>query len=200
MTNTYGEQLAAGDLRLCLHIQSHGNGQQGRQPLCRVEAQQLTAHEEFESAPPNEHDFVHGVVASIAVLKARTMRTLWACSDVADLLTSIHNLQGQLREWYERLPLTVQLSQMGTDVHIPLKTSIYYVHLLHLGAVMLMFRHGLAGLQASKDRTALSVEQRILLDKTLDDGIMAAQQSVRMVHLLRESSRSVRHCWVTMCD
>jgi hypothetical protein len=146
----------------------------------------------------SDHDFVQKGVASIAVLKAATMRTLWGCNDAIKLLNSIRFLQDQLRDWYGRLPLEAQLIQLGTAAHVPLKTSIYYLHLLHLGAVMLIFRHCLAGVRGVEDRKRLSDEQRTLMDKTLHDGLVAAQHSARMIHMIREASESVRHCWITM--
>ena len=126
------------------------------------------------------------------------MRTLWGCNDALKMLSSIHSLQDQLRDWYGRLPLEAQLIQLGTTAHVPLKTSIYYLHLLHLGAVMLIFRHCLAGVRCVEDRRRLSDEQRTLMDKTLLDGLVAAQHSARMIHMIREASDSVRHCWITM--
>lgn len=126
------------------------------------------------------------------------MRTLLVCPDTPSMLGSIVHLRDQLREWYECLPPHARLIQLGTDSHIPLKTSIYYVHLLHLGAVMLMFRHCLAGLRSFEDREGLSVEQRKVMDEVLNDGILAAQSSAQMVYMIREASQSVRHCWVTM--
>jgi len=159
----------------------------------------LTAKQEDALPLGSEHDFVHNAVANIAILKAATMRTLWSCSDAPNLLSSIRFLQEQLRDWYGRLPQEAQLIQLGTDVHVPLKTSIYYLHLLHLGAVMLMFRHCLAGVQSAEDRKKLSDEQRLLMDKTLHDGLIAAQHSARMIHIIRQTAQNVRHCWITMC-
>ena len=151
--------------------------------------------------PPysSEHDMVHGVATTIAALKATAMRMLWACSDVPGLLYAIHGLQGRLNDWYEHLPEAAQLIRLGDDGQTPLKSSIYYVHLLHLGAVMLMFRHCLAGLQFSADRETLSSEQRSTMHAALNDGLQAAQQSARMTYLTQRFSPSVRHCWTTMC-
>lgn len=146
----------------------------------------------------SDHDLVQGVVAKIAVIKARTMRTLSRCSDAANLLVSIQSLRDQLRDWYEALPLEAQLLQLGTDTHIPMKTSIYNVHLLHLGAVMLMFRYCVAGLKSEDARSRLNEEERNIAGETLNDGLLAAQQSARIISLIRDASQSVRHCWVTM--
>jgi hypothetical protein len=151
--------------------------------------------------PPysSEHDLVHGVATTIATLKATTMRMLWACSDVAGLLYAIHSLQRRLNDWYEHLPDEAQLIRLGDDSQTELKSSIYYVHLLHLGTVMLMFRHCLAGLQFSVDREILSSEQRSTMHAALNDGLQAAQQSARMTYLTQRFSPSVRHCWTMMC-
>jgi hypothetical protein len=147
----------------------------------------------------SEHDLVHGVATTIAILKATAMRMLWTCSDVPALLHVIHGLQGKFGDWYEHLPDEAQLIRLGGDAQTPLQSSIYYVHLLHLGAVMLMFRHCLAGLQFSGDRESLSSEQRSTMHAALDDGLQAAQQSARMTFLTRQFSPSVRHCWTMMC-
>jgi hypothetical protein len=156
---------------------------------------------EIETAEPrysNEHDLVRGVATTIAILKATAMRMLWTCSDVPALLHVIQGLQGKFFDWYEHLPDAAQLLRLGDGAQTPLQSSIYYVHLLHLGAVMLMFRHCLAGLQFSADRESLSSDQREIMHAALNDGLKAAQQSARMTHLMREFSFSVRHCWAMM--
>lgn len=147
----------------------------------------------------SEHDLVHNVVATIAILKATAMRMLWACSDVPDLLRSIRDLQGQLGGWYGDLPEVVQLIQLGGDAHVLLKSSIYYVHLLHMGAIMLIFRHCLAGLQLSRDREILSAEQRSVMNAALNDGLRAAQHAAQMSYLTQQVSRSMQHGWTMMC-
>jgi len=146
----------------------------------------------------SEHDLILGVTTTIATLKATTMRILWACSDVAGLLHAIAGLQWRFGDWYHHLPDAAQLIRLGNDAQTPLQSSIYYVHLLHLGAVMLMFRHCLAGLQFSGDRESLSIEQRTVMHAALNDGLQAAQQSARMTYLTRRFAPSVRHCWTMM--
>jgi hypothetical protein len=144
------------------------------------------------------HDMVRDAISAIAILKAKVMRTLCVCSDVPDLLMSIQCLQGQLHDWYGRLPHEAHLVQLGSDAHLPLKTSVYSLHLLHLGAVMLIFRHCLAGLQPAGDRETLSLQQKGLMNGALSDGILAAQQSARMVGIIGQASKSPPHCWITM--
>ena len=146
----------------------------------------------------SEHDLVHGVATTVAMLKATAMRMLWICSDVPTLLHVIQGLQERFRDWYEQLPDAAQLIRIGGNAQTPLQSSIYYVHLLHLGAVMLMFRHCLAGLRFPEDRESLSSEQRSTMHAALDDGLQAAQQSARMTYLTRKFSPSVRYCWAMM--
>jgi hypothetical protein len=146
----------------------------------------------------NEHDLIHGVATTIAILKATAMRMLWTCSEVPALLHVIQNLQERFGDWYEHLPDAAQLVRLGDYGQTPLQSSIYYVHLLHLGAVMLMFRHCLAGLQFFGDRESLSSAQRSTMHAALDDGLQAAQQSARMTYLTQHFSSSVRHCWTMM--
>lgn len=161
-------------------------------------AELLTVRQSSDVSYMSEHDLVHNVTATIAILKATTMRMLWACSDVPGLLLSLRDLQEQLGEWYGRLPFEAQLAQLGGDSRTPIKSSIYYVHLLHLGAIMLMFRHCLAGLQFPGDRESLSAEQRSTMNAALNDGLQAAQHSARMTFLIQQVSQSLRHCWTMM--
>ena len=163
-----------------------------------MKAEEVMTVDTTESRYSSEHDLVRGVVATIAILKATAMRMLWTCSDVSALLHVIQGLQEKFGDWYEHLPDAAQLIRLGGDAQNPLQSSIYYVHLLHLGAVMLMFRHCLAGLQFSGDRESLSSDQREIMHAALNDGLKAAQQSARMTHLMREFSPSVRHCWAMM--
>ena len=163
-----------------------------------MKAEEVMTIETAEPRYPSERDLIHGVAATIAILKATAMHVLWTCSDVSALLHVIQGLQEKFGDWYEHLPDAAQLIRLGGDAQNPLQSSIYYVHLLHLGAVMLMFRHCLAGLQFSGDRESLSSGQREIMHAALNDGLKAAQQSARMTQLMREFSPSVRHCWAMM--
>jgi hypothetical protein len=158
----------------------------------------LTTEKADHSPFAREYDMVRDAVAAIAGLKAEVMRTLCVCSDVAGLLVSIQGLQGQLQDWYGRLPHEARLVQLGSDSHLPLKTSVYSLHLLHLGAVMLIFRHCLAGLRPPGDRKTLSLQQKSLMNGALSDGLVAAQQSARVVDIIGQASKSPPHCWLTM--
>lgn len=158
----------------------------------------LTTGKADHSPFVREYDTVHSAVAAIAGLKAEVMWTLCVCSDVAGLLVSIQSLQGQLQDWYGRLPHEARLVQLGSDSHLPLKTSVYSLHLLHLGAVMLMFRHGLAGFRLPEDRKTLSLRQKGLMNGVLSDGLIAAQQSARIVDIIGQASKIPPHCWLTM--
>jgi hypothetical protein len=75
---------------------------------------------------------------------------------------------------------------------------VYSLHLLHLGALMLIFRHVLAGLRPLGDRETLSLEQKGLMNGALSDGLIAAQQSARVVDIIGQASKSPPHCWLTM--
>lgn len=158
----------------------------------------LTSDKESTYPFPREHGMVLDAVSAIAILKAKVMQTLCICSDVAGLLNSIQGLQDQLQDWYRRLPREAHLVQLGNDAHTPLKTSVYKLHLLHLGAVMLIFRHCLAGFQHPDDRETLSLQQKSLMNRTLGDGLLAAQQSARMADIIGQASQSTQHCWITM--
>ena len=168
-------------------------------PSVSIKAEELMTIQNTEPQCSSEHDLVHGVATTIDILKATAMRMLWTCSDVSALLHVVRDLQERFGDWYEHLPDAAQLIRLGDNAQTPLQSSIYYVHLLHLGAVMLMFRHCLAGLQFPGDRESLSSEQRSTMHAALYDGLQAAQQSARMTYLTQQLSPSVRNCWAMMC-
>jgi hypothetical protein len=134
---------------------------------------------------PSEQDFVQDIVASVAMLKANTMRVLWDCTDINHLLGSVQPLQERLRTWYGRLPHAAQLNQQSSGFYVPLKTSIYYAHLLHMGATMLIFRRCIGVLRRWEDYDSLSREHQDIINNVF-------------LSLVREASQSVRHCWITM--
>lgn len=140
---------------------------------------------------PSEQDFVQDIIASVAVLKANTMRVLWNCTGISDLLASVKPLQERLRAWYGRLPHAAQLHQQSSAFHAPLKTSIYYAHLLHMGTTMLIFRRCLGVVMGMNLHDSLSSEHQEVLDVVFQDGIDAAQHTGRILSLLRRASQSV---------
>ena len=146
---------------------------------------------------PSEQDFIQDIIASVAVVKASTMRVLWDCADVPSLLNSVPALQHRLRAWYRRLPHSAQLHQQSSG-YIHLKTSIYYAHLLHMGATMLILRRCLDITAGQGAKGSLSSEHQEILDSAMQDGIDAAQHTARILSLVRRASQSVRHCWITM--
>lgn len=167
-------------------------------PTLHLSLHWLTTKKADTHPSSNEQDFIQDIVTSVAILKAKTLRVLWNCRSALDLLNSILPLEEHLRTWYGRLPHAAQLNQSSTGSYMPLKTSIYYAHLLHMGATMLIFRRCLAMLRHPRDRDDLSEEHQESLEATLHDGINAAQHTARILFLVREASQSVRHCWITM--
>lgn len=146
----------------------------------------------------DERDFVLDILVSIAVLKAKLMRALWSCREMPDLIDSIQPLQERFRTWYGRLPHAAQLDQLSSGSYIPLKASIYYAHLLHTGATMLIFRRCLSISRHQKGSEKLSNEHQNLLGVALSEGIKAAQHTARVLLLVRGAPQSVRHFWITM--
>jgi hypothetical protein len=145
----------------------------------------------------SENDLVQEIMTNVAVLKASISRALWSCVQPQELIDLLYRLQERLRNSQARLPHRDQIFQFDHD-HLPLRTTIYYAHLLHMGATMLVFRRCLSVFRLSKDRAALSSEQRDVLNRTLENGLLAAQQTAQVLCIVRKASQSVRHCWITM--
>lgn len=148
--------------------------------------------------PPDERDAIQDIIASLAILKADTMRVMWNCTGISDLLDLVQSLQERLHAWRGRLPHTAQLRQQSSGDYAPLKTSIYYVHLLHLGATMLIFRRSLGAVLDMTPHNNMSSKHLEVLDDVFQSGIDAAQHTARILSVVRRASQSVRHCWITM--
>lgn len=192
-------QLASCETRRDLHCRGTEFPGPCKSTASKLQAGKLIYYQRVPFPCVIEDEFAHGIIADIATLKATTGRTLQLCSDPSSLLSAIRQAQDQLRAWYERLPYQRQLLMLGADVQLSLKIPIFYVHLLHLGAVILIFRYCLAGFRSSKDRQSFSHEHHDLVDEALSDGLLAAQQSARIVCLMHQASASLRNCSVTMC-
>jgi len=96
------------------------------------------------------------------------------------------------------MPHQAQLERSVSNPQHPVKDSIWFVHLFHLNTLMCTFRRALQGFRDPEIREKLTHDQLKSLNGTLEDGIVAAEQSSRLLTLLLEESRTPRHCWLAM--
>lgn len=104
-------------------------------------------------------------------------------------------LKISLQQWYDALPAEAQISNtIDAPVSSATRFKLYYLHLSHLGAKLLLFRclirrHDLP----PQDGTSPSA-----LANWVDEGLLTVRQSARISYLMYIEGGSVRHCWLCM--
>ncbi|KAK6083151.1 N-terminal fungal transcription regulatory domain-containing protein (zinc finger protein) [Seiridium cupressi] len=102
-------------------------------------------------------------------------------------------LKRSLQEWYDALPTDAQPSNMlDAPVSSTARFKLYYLHLSHLGARLLLFRCMLRrrGVLGERDDDFHG------WGNWMHEGLMTARQSARFSYLMYSEGGAVRHCWL----
>ena len=139
-------------------------------------------------------------LTKIAFLEAEILRTHLVFKDL-NILT-IESITADLQKWYGQLPAEMHIANLGRE-ELPenVRVSVCHVHLLYLGTIMLLFRRVLC--QAL--RTYMLDNDRNILWKPLqslgvvmEDGLIAAKHSARILGLLLANDGIFKRCWLVM--
>jgi hypothetical protein len=113
---------------------------------------------------------------------------------------TVESLLADLEKWRTQLPPQMQLANMNAaNLSIGLRRTIYYAHLLHLGAIMLIYR-----LLAYRAQRLSIINQprddasNIRLHKFASRGVQAAQHSAEILSQLMCDLGVFRRCWLVM--
>ena len=144
--------------------------------------------------------FIPIEITRISVITARAMRILAACSSPDTLLPAARSLCGEIGDWYDSLPPVAgatELSQIPWNDDI---ISLAHLHLSHHGAITLIFRRTLSVYRhkSGGQKHQLQPVERGQLVTIFNDGIVAAKESARILHLFLGEQAGVRHCWAVM--
>jgi hypothetical protein len=110
-------------------------------------------------------------IARITVIAAKAMRILTACTSPNTLLPAVRSLFGEIGGWYDGLPPmagAMELSQTPWDEG---RACLSYL---------------------------LQPAERGQLATIFSDGIVAAEQSSRIMYLFLGEQAGIRHCWAIM--
>ena len=131
-------------------------------------------------------------MVKIAILKQEILRINTKLGQLSPISISV--VRRDLLQWYQDLPDEMRLSNLvnNPDISTDLRRTIYYVHLLYLGALMLIYRQTPNEAQHLSDTEPESREQTHL------DAVVAARQSARILNLLREEDGIFQRCWICM--
>lgn len=118
-------------------------------------------------------------------------------------LLTTHSVVQDLQQWYDDLPEDLRIEHMG-DVDLPLEArrSLYHVHLLYLGAIMLLYRRIAAQhLQSQETETCRTILPDLDAGNVAEHGergLLAAISSARILKLALDKGGIFKRCWLVM--
>jgi len=136
-------------------------------------------------------------MTKISLLKAGILKTHLAKKELTS--SSMKGIMKELQEWHERLPDQMQLNKLGDFNLAPgIRWSIYHIHLLNLGAYMLVYRRIAAQyVREFRDGNAITHKDPTAVS-FIDQGVTAARDSARILGLLHHDKGIFRRCWLVM--
>lgn len=140
-------------------------------------------------------------MTKICLLKADILRMHLALKDLT--IMAIESIMKDLQEWYGRLPSEMHIANLGRgDLATDVRRSIYHVHLLYLGAIILLYRRVASQFVRSyatdKERDDLWKPLERLLISNTEEGILAAKHSARILGMLLAEDGVFKRCWLVM--
>ncbi|KAH8898589.1 hypothetical protein GQ53DRAFT_712005 [Thozetella sp. PMI_491] len=144
---------------------------------------------------------VQNELVRIAFLKAHMLRVHLAFKDLT--LLTIRSIMSDLQEWYRKLPKELRLSNLGQEgLPVEAKRSLCHVHLLYLGAIMLLYRRIASQFALSsnidRNRTVQWKPMEEVIVKYSKEAIAAAEHSARILKLLMEDHGIFKRCWLVI--
>jgi hypothetical protein len=146
-------------------------------------------------------------MTKIVLLKSQILRAHLASKELTVLAT--RSVLDDLQRWHEQVPEALRMHKLyghGSVADTVVRRSIYHVHLLYLGAIILLFRrvawqyvrsHHLGGGGDDEPEVPPSPFDVMTLDLA-QQGLTAAEQSARIFNLLQEEDGIFRRCWLVM--
>lgn len=139
-------------------------------------------------------------MARICLLKAEILRMHLVFKDLTS--PAVHSIKRDLQAWYEELPENLQLEKTAHEnVAIGTRRSILHLHMLYLGAIMLLYRRVATQFLQSYaigGQNSLHMHPRDAFVQQSAEAILAASTSARIVKLLLEDDGVFKHCWLVM--
>ena len=140
-------------------------------------------------------------MTKISILKAVILRMHLAFKDLTKL--AVQAIMTDLKDWYDKLPQEMALATLAqSDLPHSVRRSIYYVHLLYLGAIMLLYRrvasqYNRSVAEGSDADGQQKFFEQLMLDHA-EQGVLAAKTSARILGLLLRQVGCFKRCWVVM--
>lgn len=143
----------------------------------------------------NSQEFFRTEFTKIAILKGKILGT---AAHPYLLQETIDGIRSDLRSWYTALPPQWNLSQNLSNINDRgLRITTSYLHLLHLGAMMLLHRRVVHSyIQLQKREPGRAFEMIAGAAEAVTEGITAARLSARLLSIVHDEGGITRHCWI----
>ena len=140
-------------------------------------------------------------MAKISLLKSQILRKHLSYEDPT--LLTVRAVMTSLHDWHSQLPREMTL-RFVDDIAQPmgLKWTIFYIHLLYLGATMLLYRRivtqHMQSLGTGEDYHVRGTSLELAMRSFVEDAVAAATRSVQILALLRDEGGIFQRCWLVM--
>ncbi|KHO01294.1 nitrate assimilation regulatory protein nirA [Metarhizium album ARSEF 1941] len=151
--------------------------------------------------PANITEVVQGEMVRICLLKADILRMHLVFEDLSG--PAVEAITRDLQDWYQELPESMRLgASVREGVPVGTRRSILHLHMLYLGAIMLLHRriasqflkwYAVRGCPSSLDLTS-----RYVFVQQSAEAVLAASTSARIVKLLLDDDGVFKHCWLVI--
>jgi hypothetical protein len=111
----------------------------GNENDCSLKQIASLVDDEFDDASKFTNS-IHQEMTKVSLLKANILRMHLSSPELS--VQAIGGAEQELHDWYRQLPAEMQLIDLMEGQRLPdmARWSIFHIHLLHLGAIMLLFR------------------------------------------------------------
>lgn len=142
-------------------------------------------------------DVVQIEISKITTLKAQLLRTLFTTTDLS--VEALRTVKDGLGNWYNTMPSQIKMGNLASEgFHAVGKVAVFFIHLQHLGAlmlvqrrIMLFFAHSTAGDFYSQQLISEATQSG-------EESLIAAKQSARILELLLDGDSLFNKCWLGM--
>lgn len=138
-------------------------------------------------------------MTKIAIFKADILRAHLVFNDLS--LLAVESIMTDLRAWHSQIPQEMKLPNSQRDVEPNTWRSIYHVHLLYHGAVMLLFQRVLCqyyrmyGLEKEQEIPWKPLQK---MSHIMEDGVRAARNTGIILTLLLSEGGIFKRFWLVM--
>ncbi|KAH7131133.1 nitrate assimilation regulatory protein nirA [Dactylonectria macrodidyma] len=146
-------------------------------------------------------EVVQTEMAKICILKADILRMQVAFKDLT--IPAMQSILKDLQNWHRELPEAMRVEASGNADHsVETRRSIMHVHLLYLGAIMLLYRRVASQFLQSYAPTpyqnALPIPLHGLVAEHSAEAVLSASTSARIMKLLLDDDSIFKRCWLVI--